>query len=202
MIYWKGQPLTDLKSLTLEEREHVGGRVRARYYANEWAGLKDLMYLKQMEEDMEETIGKTLPGPAPLPEAIMRQFDTGATRDIDTDKLDYEGFLSPLVLEAYAIYMSSMRVQADGSVRDSDNWQKGIPMDVYMKSMWRHFFEVWRWHRGVMVGCFHSLICGLLFNVMGYYHEWLKANPDALDYWETAAPVIREVELEKRRAKS
>ena len=57
----------------------------------------------------------------------MRNFDTGATRDVDTNKLDFEGFLSPVVLERYAEYMHKNRVQADGNLRDSDNWQKGIP---------------------------------------------------------------------------
>ena len=32
----------------------------------------------------------------------MRTFATGATRDTEVEKLDYEGFLSPVVLKAYA----------------------------------------------------------------------------------------------------
>ena len=84
----------------------------------------------------------------------MREFDTGATRDNDTDKPDYEGFLSPLVLEAYAQYMHKNRVQADGATRDSDNWQKGIPRDQYMKSAFRHFMDLWRAHRSSL--CDHE----------------------------------------------
>ena len=57
----------------------------------------------------------------------MREFDTGATRDAETNKLDFEGFFSPLALEEYAKYMHMHRRQADGNVRDSDNWQKGMP---------------------------------------------------------------------------
>ena len=107
----------------------------------------------------------------------MRNFDTGATRDTDTSKLDYEGFLSPLVLEVYAEYMNKNRVQADGKQRSSDNWQLGIPKDAYMKSMWRHFFDVWKEHRGLFTkqGLIESL-CALLFNVMGYLHEVIKDN--------------------------
>ena len=70
----------------------------------------------------------------------MRKFDSGATRDIVEDKFDFEGFLSPLVLNRYAEYMNKHRKQSDGNLRDSDNWQKGIPMKVYMKSGFRHFF--------------------------------------------------------------
>jgi hypothetical protein len=66
----------------------------------------------------------------------MREFETGATRNPEEGKLDYEGFLSPLVLECYAKYMHEHRLQSDGKLRDSDNWQKGIPKEVYMKSGW------------------------------------------------------------------
>jgi len=105
----------------------------------------------------------------------MRQFETGATRNLDADKLDFEGFLSPLALEEFAKYMHKNRVQADGNLRDSDNWQKGIPIDAYMSSMWRHFFDTWKRHRGLET---HedqiSNLCGLMFNVQGMLHELLK----------------------------
>lgn len=108
----------------------------------------------------------------------MRRFATGATRDADTGKLDYEGFLSPLVVDAYARYMDFHRHQADGSLRDGDNWQKGIPRGAYIKSAWRHFIDWWRFHRGLSTreGIVFA-ICGLLFNAMGYLHEYLKEHP-------------------------
>jgi hypothetical protein len=105
----------------------------------------------------------------------MRQFDTGATRDSDDSKLDYEGFLHPRVLESYAEYMHSNRFQADGRIRDSDNWQKGIPKDVYIKSMFRHFFDVWKEHRGLPTETgMQDSLNALLFNVMGYMFEHLR----------------------------
>ncbi len=104
----------------------------------------------------------------------MREFETGATRDVDDDKLDYEGFLSPLVLERYAEYLHHHRRQADGNLRSSDNWQRGIPKTVYMKSMFRHFMEVWGMHRKTRRGFMQEALCALLFNVMGYLHELLK----------------------------
>jgi len=114
----------------------------------------------------------------------MRTFDTGATRDIDVDKNDYEGFLSPLVIECFGDYMTLHRKQADGSLRDSDNWQKGIPLSVYIKSMWRHFLDVWFIHRGHKRFdkrdgheiTMREALCALLFNVQGYLHEYLKVK--------------------------
>ena len=108
--------------------------------------------------------------------AEVRKFETGATRDADTTKPDFEGFLSPLVVARFGEYMHDNRVQRDGSVRDSDNWQKGIPQDAYMKSGWRHFFAWWGMHRGLGGGSqmLEHALCGLLFNAMGYLHEHLK----------------------------
>jgi len=112
---------------------------------------------------------------------VLRQFGTGATRDTAAGKHDYDGFVSPLVLEAFGTYMDFNRLLPDGSTRDSDNWQKGIPLPVYMKSGWRHFVDWWREHRNFASheGVVWAL-CGLLFNVNGYLHEYLKAHPDAL----------------------
>ena len=106
-----------------------------------------------------------------------RVFESGATRDTDAGKPDYEGFLSPLVIEAFGRYMSKNRLMKDGSIRDSDNWQKGIPLPAYAKSGWRHFMEWWKLHRGYEAGVnVEEAICGLLFNSMGYLHEHLKAQ--------------------------
>jgi hypothetical protein len=110
----------------------------------------------------------------------MREFETGATRDTDTDKYDLEGFLSPRVLEAYAAYMHFNRLQEDGNVRDSDNWQKGIPSDAYIKSGFRHFFDLWKYHRGLRVSQHIIFICcAIMFNVMGYLDNYLKENEDS-----------------------
>ena len=107
----------------------------------------------------------------------IRTFKTGATRDNEEGKFDYEGFLSPLVLERYAQYMDKHRKQSDGNLRASDNWQKGIPKDAYMKSGWRHFMDWWKEHRGINSReGLEEALCALMFNVMGYLHEHLKNN--------------------------
>lgn len=114
----------------------------------------------------------------------MRTFNTGATRNDLGNKNDYEGFLSPLVIEAFGDYMTIHRRQADGTLRDSDNWQKGIPLSVYMKSLWRHFMDLWKLHRGHAViskedghsVTIEEACSAILFNIMGYLHEVLKGG--------------------------
>ena len=124
----------------------------------------------------------------------MRQFDTGATRDTDLNKLDYEGFFSPLVLKCCAEYLNKHRMQADGKLRDSDNWQQGIPLEVYMKSLWRHFMDMWAFHRGYFIDTSNppeddyyengnnetqeEAICAVIFNASGYLHELLKMKTE------------------------
>ena len=109
----------------------------------------------------------------------MRKFESGATRDDDADKIDYEGLLSPLVLERFGQYMTQHRKQADGKLRDSDNWQKGIPKSAYIKSMFRHFVEIWTIHRGYKnESGLEDALCALFFNVQGYLHEYLKEKLD------------------------
>ena len=107
----------------------------------------------------------------------MRYFKSGASRNNSKDKFDFEGFLSPLVIEAYGKYMHKHRKQADGKLRDSDNWQKGFGdkhLDVCMKSMWRHFVDLWKEHRGFKSrDGIDDAIGGILFNVMAYYYKIL-----------------------------
>lgn len=107
--------------------------------------------------------------------SVVREFSSGATRDTATGKHDFEGYLSPLVLNRFAEYMTKHREQNDGSLRASDNWQKGIPQDQYMKSAWRHFIEWWTLHRTPWHGNeVEEALCALMFNIMGYLHEHLK----------------------------
>jgi hypothetical protein len=113
----------------------------------------------------------------------MRKFETGATRNLDETKYDYEAFLSPYVVERYAEYMHGHRKQADGSLRAGDNWQKGIPLNSYVKSGWRHWMDIWALHRNakdVANETLEEALCAMLFNVMGYLHETVK-NRKELD---------------------
>jgi hypothetical protein len=103
----------------------------------------------------------------------MREFESGATRDDATDKLDFRGFLSIQVLRRYARYMHKHRKQADGQLRDSDNWKHGIPQKAYLESAWRHFLD---WAELADTedppsAEVQEAACALLFNIMGWLHE-------------------------------
>lgn len=114
-------------------------------------------------------------------DGTIRHFSSGATRDTAYGKLDYEGFLSPAVLRQFARYMQMNRLQSDGTIRDADNWQRGIPAEQYMKSNFRHFMTMWDQHRRNDAFNRRELMaamCGVLFNTMGYMHEWLKTNEE------------------------
>ena len=114
----------------------------------------------------------------------MRTFESGALRNSEEGKLDYEGFLSPLVLRRYAEYLHSHRALEDGTTRDSDNWQQGMPREVYMKSFWRHMMDWWTIHRWRETGRLpnrkplEDAICGVIFNASGYLHELLKEKSE------------------------
>lgn len=122
----------------------------------------------------------------------MRTFKSGATRDSEEGKYDYEGFLHPLVIERYGQYMDKHRKQPNGTLRASDNWQLGIPKEAYMKSMWRHFLDVWFIHRGYKRYdkqrneeiTIDEALMALLFNVMGYAYEVLKEKSNKRDFLE------------------
>lgn len=114
----------------------------------------------------------------------MQQFEGGATRNDDSAKFDYEGFINPEVLHAYGEYMHAHRIQKDGSMRDSDNWQHGIPFRKYVKSLVRHAVDLWRMERGYVVvnpdtGMPHTkeeLCCAIMFNSMGYLKELISPS--------------------------
>jgi hypothetical protein len=129
----------------------------------------------------------------------IRTFNGGATRSVATQKLDIEGFLSPIVIHEYCKYLHRHRVQENGAMRASDNWQKGIPKDEYIKSLLRHVQDVWCLHRGYCVYrektekegeithvmlyrkefknpgwtsvTLKDALCGIVFNAFGYLFE-------------------------------
>ncbi len=107
----------------------------------------------------------------------IRKFETGGVRDSDKDKLDFEGFLSPLVIEEFSKYMHKHRLLSNGEFRNSDNWQLGFGgehFSVCMKSLWRHFFDLWKEHRGYKSReGIEDALNGILFNVMAYYHKFI-----------------------------
>lgn len=108
----------------------------------------------------------------------MREFSTGATRDTAEDKPDYRGFLSPEVLRRFGQYMLKHQVQADGTIRPSDNWKRGIPQKEYLSSLLRHVIGVWdeMEDTGVLsIGeeALQDHLCAIFFNTQGLLRERL-----------------------------
>lgn len=129
---------------------------------------------------------------------VMRKFEGGATRDIDFSKYEYAGFLSPQVLEAFGAYMHECRKTAEG-LRASDNWQKGIPNEVYQHSFLRHAFDLWRVMRGLPTADGElGATMGVLFNVMGFVFERIKKDPEWLNVQLAKYKEYRAAELADR----
>lgn len=119
----------------------------------------------------EETIKET---------GEVRTFAGGATRDTDMDKPSYVKALSPAVLRRYVEYLGKHRIQSDGGLRDWDNWKKGIPQDVYLDGLGRHFVAVWLLLQEHSASDNHGPVtledslCGIIFNAQGILYETLK----------------------------
>jgi hypothetical protein len=92
----------------------------------------------------------------------VERYETGATRS--ADKLfDPEGFISPRFLELFSEYMEKHRIQKDGQIRDSDNWQKGFDLNRVKRSLIRHMLDAWLMLRGYPP---HSKDCTSLFDAL------------------------------------
>lgn len=109
-------------------------------------------------------------------EGKIRVFKSGASRNSDEGKLDYFGFFSPIALRSYAEYMHRHRFLEDGTMRESDNWKKGIPNTELLKSLYRHFMDVvllYSGFRGVATQDKKEALHGVLFNTFGLLHNLL-----------------------------
>lgn len=108
----------------------------------------------------------------------MREFETGATRDSEDGKIVPSGFISAAARLRFSKYMHDHRKQADGRLRDPDNWKRGIPQRVYFESLVRHVLdaELFVEGNGGTVypqedHSFDDVLCAILFNVLGLLHE-------------------------------
>lgn len=112
-------------------------------------------------------------------EPAVRVFDSGATRSPLGDKLQYEGYLNPLVLKRFAQYMKKHQVQSDGAVRAADNWQKNLPLESLYDSKTRHDMDVWLYARGYkteMTDNIEEALCAVLFNTMAILKQILEGK--------------------------
>ena len=110
----------------------------------------------------------------------LRNFDTGAIRDNDDSKINYQGALSPLVLEAYGAYIQKHSLLPDGTRRNNKNWQNLFGTheehrQVCIESAWRHFIDLLMEHDGYdSRDGLDEAIGGLLFNIQAYWFSVLK----------------------------
>ncbi len=122
----------------------------------------------------------------------IRKFESGATRNDDSNKLNFEGFLHPLVLQRFGVYMHGHRYLEDGTLRRGDNWQSGIPKESAIDSGLRHVIDWWLEHRGYESDAgIEDALCGVLFNVQSYlltvlqekesYNEAVKATQELMN---------------------
>ena len=106
----------------------------------------------------------------------MREADTGATRDVANTKPQYEGYNASIVEWRYGQYMLKHQEQTDGVTRASDNWQKGMPRQWFIDSLYRHFVDVVLYHDNhpeIMTEDIEEALCAILFNAKGYLYEVL-----------------------------
>ena len=150
-------------------------------YTGSYDGVRDSDdHFRQMESDFEALLGGNVEenefiidyNVGTKDDGTLRTFETGATRDTDENKLDWEGFISPAAMLLFAEYMHKHRTQTDGTIREADNWQKGMPRKQFMKSLIRHVWDLWLvWRIGSDVNLMDDLLCAILFNTQGLLHE-------------------------------
>ena len=128
--------------------------------------------------------------------SAKQEFATGANRSGDTHKVDYEGHFSPSALRYFGNYMHRHRVnRRTGETRDSDNWQLGIPLHKYMKSLVRHTLDLHQAWRGTAVTdpdapngelmTLGDLLAAIIFNAQGMLHELVEVGATELKAVET-----------------
>lgn len=109
---------------------------------------------------------------------VVRSFESGATRDTAQNKLEPWGFTSALVEKRFSEYMHENRTMADGSMRASDNWKKGIPEQVYKHSLSRHVLDLKLLLEGfpgeAVDHDMERVLCAILFNAGGLLDSILR----------------------------
>lgn len=97
----------------------------------------------------------------------LREFETGANRNSDKGKLEYRRFFSALAQKRRAEYMDKHRKLEDGTLREPDNWKRGIPSDVCADSLERHMQDIKLYFEGyefAMTEDIEDALCAVMFN--------------------------------------
>lgn len=108
-----------------------------------------------------------------------RVFETGATRSPLGNKLEYDGYLNPLVLKRFAEYMKKHQTQADGQQRAADNWQLNIDMKSLHDSKKRHDIDVWLHIKGYPEEATEDMeesLCAAIFGNMAMLKQVMEQS--------------------------
>ena len=81
----------------------------------------------------------------------MRKFKSNATRDTNKGKISYFGFRHPLVEHSFGKYMLKHQKQADGQMREPNNWWGGWDAKISIDSLTRHIADLECLHAGLYV---------------------------------------------------
>ena len=119
-------------------------------------------------------------------EEKMREFETGATRNNDPERVDWIKMTSLPALFEYAKYMRAHRHTADGNLREFDNWKGndkrgGMALDEVVESLVRHALDLAALNAGEipMRECnTKEACCAIIFNAMCYLHTILAREAD------------------------
>lgn len=97
----------------------------------------------------------------------VRQFQTGAIRDLEEGKEDYTETISWTAFKRYAQYMTSKKAKYGAG-----NFKKGIPIESYEKSMIRHLQKYMenKFEEG-QVEVEYDHLSAMVFNIFGIMHE-------------------------------
>lgn len=72
---------------------------------------------------------------------VKRQFKTGAVRDSNRGKPNPTYYSDPLVEWRFNRYMKRAEIKYGPG-----NWKKGIPLEEYLQSLFRHAIKLWIEH--------------------------------------------------------
>jgi hypothetical protein len=97
----------------------------------------------------------------------VRQFTTGAIRDLDNTKEDYIETISWRAMKRYAQYMTGKK-----SKYGAGNFKKGIPVESYEQSLVRHLQKyLENKYEDGQQEVNEDHLSAMIFNICGILHE-------------------------------
>lgn len=120
-------------------------------------------------------------------EPKITRYESGAIRDTSDNKEDYIETISFLALRKYAKYMTSKQ-----STYGAGNWRKGIPIESYEKSLFRHIQKyLANKYDNANLEPEEDHLCAMVFNIFGILHEQEKAIKPATTDKEITTPYVK-----------